>query len=98
RRHEPRPSRTYLQFPLRRIVLERASEHSTYVDPGSGRRCKSRHNLQIEHILPVARGGTNAPENLTVLCGQHNRLRAEEVFGPWVRDARHWKRSTTARR
>ncbi len=46
-----------------------------------GRRCESRWNLQIDHILPFARGGDNSPGNLRLLCGKHNRLEAERVYG-----------------
>ena len=46
-----------------------------YVDPLTGRRCGSRHFLQIDHIRPVYAGGGNAPENLRALCSAHNRGR-----------------------
>jgi 5-methylcytosine-specific restriction endonuclease McrA len=46
-----------------------------------GRRCNSSWNLQIDHIVPFARGGDNSPGNLRLLCGKHNRLEAERVFG-----------------
>ena len=46
-----------------------------------GRRCNSAWNLQIDHIVPFARGGDNSPGNLRLLCGKHNRLEAERVYG-----------------
>jgi hypothetical protein len=30
--------------------------------------CKSKDNLTLDHIVPLALGGANAPENLQVLC------------------------------
>lgn len=46
-----------------------------------GRRCGSRHDVEIDHCQPVARGGTNTMDNLRLLCAVHNRLEAERVFG-----------------
>jgi len=40
-----------------------------------GRLCESTKFLQMDHIQPVWAGGTDAPENLRVLCGAHNRER-----------------------
>jgi 5-methylcytosine-specific restriction endonuclease McrA len=48
----------------------------------TGKRCGSRHNLQIDHIVPFANGGSNALSNLRLLCAHHNRLEAERVMGP----------------
>jgi 5-methylcytosine-specific restriction endonuclease McrA len=47
----------------------------------NGRRCGSKWNLQIDHIVPFALGGDNSPDNLRLLCGKHNRLEAERVYG-----------------
>jgi len=41
----------------------------------NGVRCGSRQNLQIDHIIEYGQGGSNEPENLRLLCGQHNRFR-----------------------
>ncbi|MGZ3698894.1 MAG: HNH endonuclease [Bdellovibrionota bacterium] len=49
-----------------------------------GRRCESRYALEIDHILPVAHGGSHAPENLRVLCRAHNLQQAVEKLGPEV--------------
>jgi hypothetical protein len=46
-----------------------------------GKRCGSKWNLQIDHIVPFALGGDNSPGNLRLLCGKHNRLEAERAFG-----------------
>ena len=37
--------------------------------------------LEIDHIVPVARGGKTEIKNLRVLCSAHNILAAMEVFG-----------------
>ncbi|HEX5133523.1 MAG TPA: HNH endonuclease signature motif containing protein [Candidatus Krumholzibacteria bacterium] len=51
----------------------------------NGRRCPSRHALQIDHVRPVARGGAGTAANLRLLCAYHNRLEAERLLGPSAR-------------
>lgn len=55
-------------------------ECCTYQDPQTGKRCGSKSFLQIDHIKPFAIGGENSENNLRLLCGAHNRLRAEKMF------------------
>lgn len=38
-----------------------------------GTFCCSRFQLEIDHIIPVYQGGTSDPQNLQLLCDQHNR-------------------------
>jgi len=45
------------------------------------RRCQSRENLQFDHIVPFAMGGSNTVENLQLLCPAHNRIKAIQDFG-----------------
>jgi hypothetical protein len=52
-----------------------------YVDPQSGRRCGSTYQLEIDHIVPKALGGSDDPSNLRCLCKQHNLLEAERTLG-----------------
>lgn len=35
--------------------------------------CGTKKDLQLEHITPVAKGGTNAFDNLAMACGSCNR-------------------------
>jgi hypothetical protein len=65
---------------LRRYVIQKA-QTCEYVDPVTKQRCNSTHNLQVDHIIPKAHGGTNALSNLRCLCRQHNMHAAEQVFG-----------------
>ncbi|MCX6117128.1 MAG: HNH endonuclease signature motif containing protein [Proteobacteria bacterium] len=43
--------------------------------------CKSRMMLEVDHIVPVARGGLNHLDNLTLKCRHHNQWRAIQMFG-----------------
>jgi 5-methylcytosine-specific restriction endonuclease McrA len=65
----------------RRIILKNASAQCTFKDPATGKVCGSRYQVQIDHVIPKAFGGTDDPENLRPLCRQHNLLMAERVFG-----------------
>jgi 5-methylcytosine-specific restriction endonuclease McrA len=47
----------------------------------TGRKCGSTSGLQVDHIVPLARGGTAALGNLRLLCAWHNRLEAERLLG-----------------
>jgi len=73
--------------PVRRIpahvrdeVFARDRSRCTYVGT-NGRRCASTSALQIDHVKPVARGGSGALDNLRLLCASHNRLEAERLMG-----------------
>ena len=52
-----------------------------YRDPQTERQCTAKHHLQVEHIRPFAKGGTNVLSNLQLLCPTHNKLRAVQEFG-----------------
>ena len=42
-------------------------------DGGRCRHCGAQAELQFDHIIPVAMGGSSNPENLQILCGPCNR-------------------------
>lgn len=80
---EPRPGPAHTRHipaNIRDEVFARDGGRCTFVGR-SGTRCGSTHHLQINHIHPFALGGNHAPENLGLLCGKHNRLEAERIFG-----------------
>lgn len=63
-------------------VKKRDKNRCQYSDPNTGRQCEAIHNLQIEHRLPFAKGGSSKEaKNLELLCPTHNRLRAVQHFG-----------------
>jgi hypothetical protein len=45
-------------------------------------RCGSRHQLEIDHRIPYAKGGKSSLENLRLLCRNCNQREAFIVFGP----------------
>lgn len=78
-RNEREPSGTSVRAAIpaaaRRIVWKNA--RGTCEFPG----CGSRYQLQIDHRVPIAQGGTNAANNLRLLCQTHNLQQAKAWFG-----------------
>ena len=68
---------------VKRQVWERDGGCCSYVDRGSGRRCGSRHVVQMDHVRPFALGGSADPGNLRLLCAAHHRHRHADV-GDWA--------------
>ncbi len=70
----------YVPTGVRREVFARDGEQCSYVGP-DGDRCPARGYLELDHIRPKARGGTETAANLRVRCRAHNALYAEQIFG-----------------
>lgn len=70
---ERRPAREKLSRPIVRQVWQR--------DRGECRNCGSRHALQVDHVQPLARGGSNEPANLRLLCRTCNQRQAIRKLG-----------------
>ena len=66
---------TTLPAPTGRLVWREAEGQCSHVDPLTGRRCSSRHFLQIDHIRERSRGGRHERGNLRLLCHAHHRWR-----------------------
>ena len=60
---------------VRREVWRRDQGCCSYVDRHTGRRCGSRFFLELDHIVPVARGGAAEARNLRLRCSAHHRYR-----------------------
>jgi 5-methylcytosine-specific restriction endonuclease McrA len=65
---------------VRDAVMVRDGFQCTFVG-ADGQRCRSRHDLEVDHIVPRARGGASDVSSLRVLCRSHNIHVAENVFG-----------------
>jgi 5-methylcytosine-specific restriction endonuclease McrA len=70
----------YISAAVRREVWQRDGGRCAWVS-ADGRRCESRWQLELDHVMPVALGGTSVASNLWIACRIHNLLRAEQVFG-----------------
>ena len=80
RNDQGRERSRYIPKAVRDKVFLRDEGRCTFRGPG-GRRCGSTHDLQVDHIVPFARGGGNSMSNLRLLCAKHNRLEAERAYG-----------------
>ena len=74
------PKNRHIPVAIRDDVHLRDGEQCTFVG-SNGRRCQARFHLNVDHVAPFAFGGSHAPENLRLLCGAHNRQRADRTFG-----------------
>ena len=70
-----RRSRRHIPAAVRRAVWRRDGGACCYRDPLTGVTCGSTHLLQIDHIVPVAQGGSDDIANLRLRCAVHNRRR-----------------------
>jgi 5-methylcytosine-specific restriction endonuclease McrA len=76
-----RPHRPgYVPRAVRREVFARDGERCTFCD-AHGKRCTATTLLELDHVVPRARGGPDTLENLRARCRAHNRLHAEKTFG-----------------
>ena len=73
---------------VKRYILKRDDGKCQYVST-DGRKCESRHRIEVDHMKPVCEGGNNESQNLRVLCRQHNDFRNieqihEQSLLPWT--------------
>ena len=48
-------------------------------DAGRCVQCGSEDDLQFDHVIPVAKGGGTAAENIQILCGDCNRRKSDSI-------------------
>ena len=65
---------------VRRAVWERDGGRCSWPLDGGG-CCGSTHRLELDHVIPWARGGESTVANLRLVCARHNQLAARRVFG-----------------
>ncbi len=52
-----------------------------FKDPLTNKICGSHRFLDIYHIQPIWAGGGNSPDNLRILCSQHNKFKYSKEAG-----------------
>jgi 5-methylcytosine-specific restriction endonuclease McrA len=88
----------YISAAVRRSVWQRDEGRCTYLD-ARGQRCREESGLEFHHQHPHARRGPASVENITLRCGAHNALAAEQDFGrDQIREKRRAARAEPRRR
>ena len=75
----PAGIRVTLPVQLKRQVWSQADGKCEY--EYQGHRCESRYQLEIDHVNPLALGGSNDLANCRILCRRHNGLAAIQALG-----------------
>ena len=81
----PRPARPctdgrYVPREARRQAAARDGMQCSFVAE-DGRRCEETGFLELDHVVPVARGGSATVDGFRVLCRAHNQFEAERMLG-----------------
>ena len=66
------PSRKPLLNTTKKVILRR-DKCCQYKDKTTGKICGSTRFLQADHRQPIWAGGDDKPDNLQILCAQHNQ-------------------------
>ena len=77
-RSEPR--KRYFSTQAKRTEWMKVQGQCEFV-AASGKRCDARHGLEFDHRKPFATGGVSSPENIRILCRQHNSFEAVRQLG-----------------
>jgi hypothetical protein len=93
---EPRPSkREHIPAHVYREVWRRDGGRCQW-RLASGEICGCTRHLQLDHVRPLALGGTSTVDNVRILCRSHNLEAARLVFGDAWMD-RYTRRGTRRR-
>lgn len=76
-RHIGNPGRQRIPSYVRQEVIERSGFVCAYCGTSDGA-------FEIDHIVPVSRGGQNDPENLCVACVTCNRAKRDRLVAEWI--------------
>jgi 5-methylcytosine-specific restriction endonuclease McrA len=72
-RKHPMPSR-FIDPQTKYDVMVRDKKECVY--------CGSKENIEFDHVIPVAKGGSNSVSNIQLLCRSCNRHKSQNVYYP----------------
>jgi hypothetical protein len=75
----------YVPAHIRRAVWQRDGGRCQFPLEGGG-ICGSTYRVQLDHVIPWARGGPTTIDNLRCACDVHNRHAARQAYGDAVMD------------
>lgn len=104
RKTELQSKRSPHRPPVKAGRVSRATEYEVFVrdafqctfTSAEGVRCRATTYLEIDHIIPRAKGGSNEVYNLRCVCHAHNQHHAELSFGKAFIQSRILKRQSRA--
>jgi hypothetical protein len=76
----PCTDRRYVPREARRQAAARDGMQCSFVAE-DGRRCEETGFLELDHVVPVAQGGSASADGVRVLCRSHNQFEAERILG-----------------
>ncbi len=80
-RREPPPAKPdHVPAHVKRAVWKRDGGRCQWPVDGGG-VCGSNHKVELDHVIPRARGGPPTIENTRLLCRVHNEYAASQVYG-----------------
>jgi hypothetical protein len=88
-------SKRYVPHEVRRQALARDGERCAFVAE-DGRRCEETGFLELDHVVPVAKGG-DASDGVRILCRSHNQHEAERLLGRDMVEAGRARRALAGR-
>jgi 5-methylcytosine-specific restriction endonuclease McrA len=94
----PTPTLTSkIKSPINSRYVPASLKHAVWRrDGGRCSQCKSRRNLNLDHIVPIAMRGTTKVENLRLLCFHCNQRAAIKEFGlAFMNEKAHKSRHVT---
>jgi 5-methylcytosine-specific restriction endonuclease McrA len=74
---DDRPARFAVPGRIAASVVAREGRRCTYCGSTEG-------PFDLDHIFPVARGGTNDASNLTLACASCNRSKGAKTLREWI--------------
>lgn len=85
-KHHAADQRKLMSPALRRQIMER----DDYTCQSCGKRMPDEVGLQIDHIVPVSKGGKSVPTNLQVLCSKCNGRKGNRSAKPKAKETSSW--------
>jgi hypothetical protein len=76
---EPLPDDSLVPCPRRSRLADSVRARIMVRDGGRCRRCGSTRSLEVDHIVPVSKGGHDYETNLQTLCARCNRRKAAKM-------------------
>lgn len=70
---------TLMQSPVRIPIPEDVKFYVWRRDNGQCVNCGSRELIEFDHIIPLAKGGSNTTRNIQILCERRNRAKRDSI-------------------